>query len=446
MSAEKKGAKVSRTPSSMPPAVLSREDAGAGRTIEPEEGVRVTVLDTGVTVISHAMPHLKTVALGLWVRAGSRDEMPDEAGVAHFLEHMAFKGTSRRSAREIAEAIEGRGGDLNAATSSETTGYTAHVLKEDWALALDVIADIVTDPVFDPAEMERERGVILQEIAAAHDDPVDLVFEQAEEAAFDGHPLGRSVLGRPETVGRLTPDDLRAFRARTYLSGAMVLSAAGNVDHDALVREAAARLAGVPQGSGPERQPPRFHSGRRIRQRPQDQTHIVLAWPAPGYRDEQVWAAQAASAILGGGMASRLFQVLREQRGLCYATYSYYSAWADAGLIYLYAATAPERAEEAEALMRSLASGLSKDISAEELDRAKAQGRAGLVMSLESPVARAGQMARQMLGYGRVPPIQEFLARIEAVQPEMVSDAARAIFSREPVVSRVEATGRSEDV
>ncbi len=446
MSAKEKRTKLLRTSSSSSSTLSLPEAVHAAQSLESEKGVRVTILDSGLAVISHSMPHLETVALGLWVRAGSRDEEQEEAGIAHFLEHMAFKGTSRRSAREIAEAIEGRGGDLNAATSSETTGYTAHVLKEDWALALDVIADIVTDPVFDANEMERERDVILQEIAAAHDDPVDLVFEQAEEAAFDGHPLGRSVLGRPDTVRRLTPNDLRTFRARTYLSTAMVLSAAGNIDHEHLVERAAICLDTIPRGSGPERKPPRFHPGQRTLRRPQDQTHIVIAWPAPGYRDEQVWASQAASAILGSGMASRLFQELRERRGLCYATYSYYSAWADTGLIYLYAATVPDRAEEAEAILRQLASDLAKDVSSQELDRAKAQGRAGLVMSLESPAARAGQMARQMLGYGRVPPLQEFLSRIESVCPDAVAEAANAIFHQDPVISRVEAIGREKTV
>jgi predicted Zn-dependent peptidase len=403
-----------------------------------DPGVRISRLDNGLVVVSHAMPHLETVALGLWVAAGSREERPEEAGLAHFLEHMAFKGTRRRTARQIAEEIEGRGGDLNAATSTEHTGYTAHVLKEDWALALDIIADIVTDPVFDPDEMERERGVILQEIAAAHDDPADLVFEQAEATAFPGHPLGRPVLGLPETVSRLTPEDLRAFRNRNYLAGRMVLSAAGNIDHEALVEEAGRLLGSLPRGAGPDRRPPLFSPGEKTTPRPHlDQTHIVLCWPAPGYLDERIWAAQAASSILGSGMASRLFQELREARGLCYATYSYYSAWADAGLIYLYAATAPEKAKEAEELMRKLARGLAGGMSPAELERARAQARAGLVMSLESPQARAAQMARQMLSWRRVPPMAEFIARIEAVSGPDVQEEARRIFSGPPVVSKV---------
>ncbi len=400
--------------------------------------VTVSRLKNGLTVVSHRMAELETVALGVWVKAGSRDERPEEAGIAHFLEHMAFKGTRRRSALQIVEEIEGRGGDLNAATSTETTGYTAHVLKEDWRTALDVIADIVTEPVFAPEEMERERGVILQEIAAAQDDPADLVFEQAEEAAFDGNPLGRSVLGSRETVGRLAPNDLRAFRQRNYTAGRMVLSAAGNIRHEDLERMAEEVLSGVPEGGEVCRETPRFTPGRRHSRKEQDQTHVVLAWAAPGYLHDDVHAMQALSSILGGGMSSRLFQELRERRGLCYATYTYYSAWSDIGLLYLYAATSPDDAAQAQELMRRLAQGMAEEVRETELDRARAQGRAALVMSLESATARAGQIARQYLAYGRVPDIAEFTERIEAVTCGKVVELAERTFGGEPVVSLVE--------
>ncbi len=400
--------------------------------------VTVSRLKNGLTIVSHRMAELETVALGVWVKAGSRDERPEEAGIAHFLEHMAFKGTQRRTALQIVEEIEGRGGDLNAATSTETTGYTAHVLKEDWRTALDVIADIVTGPVFDPDEMERERGVILQEIAAAQDDPADLVFEQAEEAAFDGNPLGRSVLGSRETVSRLSPDDLRAFRQRNYTAGRMVLSAAGNIRHEDLEKMAEEVLSGVPEGGAVRRETPRFTPGCRRSRKEQDQTHIVLAWAAPGYLHDDVHAMQALSSILGGGMSSRLFQELRERRGLCYSTYTYYSAWADAGLLYLYAATLPDDAAQAQELMHRLARGMADGVRGAELDRARAQGRAALVMSLESATARAGQIARQFLAYGRVPEMSEFMERIEAVTCDRIRELAECSFAGEPVVSLVE--------
>ncbi len=399
--------------------------------------VNTTILENGLAVITHHMPHLETVALGLWIRAGSRDERDDEAGIAHFLEHMAFKGTKRRSAWDIVTAIEDRGGDLNASTTTETTGYTAHVLKDDWATALDVIADIVTEPVFDPHEMERERGVILQEIAAARDDPVDVVFEQADGLAFIGHPLGRPVLGDRNVIIRARPEDLEAFRARHYGADRMVLSAAGNIDHDALAA-AARRLLGHIGSAGPlRREKPIFHAGSAMATRPQEQAHIVLAWPFPGYRDDAVWPAQVASAVLGGGMSSRLFQELREKRGLCYLTYSQHMAYEDGGILYLYAATAPEQAEEARALMHEVARSLENGPTEEELSRARALARAQSVMNLENPASRASQLASHWFVWKEVRPMREILARIDAITAGEVAALARATFTQDHVISLV---------
>ena len=398
---------------------------------------RITTLENGLAIVTHHMPHLETVALGLWIRVGSRDERPEESGIAHFLEHMAFKGTKRRSAWDIITAIEDRGGDLNATTTTETTGYTAHVLKDDWATALDVIADIVTEPVFDPHEMERERGVILQEIAAAQDDPVDVVFEQTDRLAFVNHPLGRPVLGDRGVIMRARPADLEAFRARHYGAERMVLTAAGNIDHEALAGAAQRLLGHIGPASPLRREKPIFHAGSAIATRPQEQAHIVLAWPFPGYRDDAVWPAQVASAVLGGGMSSRLFQELRERRGLCYATYSQHMAFEDGGILYLYAATAPDQAEEARALMQQVARSLENGPTEDELSRARALARAQSVMNLESATARASQLASHWFVWGRVRPMREILARIDAITAGEVAALARATFAQEPVVSMV---------
>ncbi len=401
------------------------------------EDVRISTLDNGLTVITHRLAHLETVALGLWAQAGARDETAEQSGIAHFLEHMAFKGTKRRTAYEIAAAIEDRGGDLNAATTPEHTGYTAHVLKDDWKLALDVIADIVCDPVFDAREMERERGVILQEIAASRDDPVDVVFEQADAVAFAGHPLGRPVLGNPEVIMRLSPADLAAFRQQHYGARRMVLAAAGNLHHDALLQEAEKLLGQLPEGVPASREKPVFHAGQVVSTRAQDQAHIVLAWPFPGYLDDAIWPAQVASAVLGGGMSSRLFQELREKRGLCYDTYAYQSSQADGGALYLYAATAPEKAEEAQELMLKVARSLAEGPTEAELSRARAQAKAGLVMSLESATARAGQLARQFFAWGEVRPVRSIEERINAITADDVVALAARTFSTEHVQSLV---------
>ncbi len=277
------------------------------------------------------MPHLETVALGIWVKAGARDERPEENGIAHFLEHMAFKGTRRRSAQAIAEEIESAGGEINASTGMETTTYYARVLKNDWKLALDILADIFTESVLDPEELERERDVILQEIAAANDQPDDLVFDLAQAACYGDHPLGRSILGTADLIGGVNREQMLAWRDRNYWASRIVVAAAGNIDHRAFAAEAERLFGKIEMGQQPQREPPVFTPKSETAQKPLDQTHVVLSFAAPGYRDPDIYALQVLSSILGGGMSSRLFQEVREKRGLCYSVFSFGSAYEDAG-------------------------------------------------------------------------------------------------------------------
>jgi predicted Zn-dependent peptidase len=390
--------------------------------------VDVSVLESGLSVVSHHMPQVETVALGVWTQAGSRDETPNQNGLAHLLEHMAFKGTPTRSAFDIAAQIEAAGGDMNASTSMEKTAYYARVLKDDWLLALDVISDIVMQPKFEADDLALEKSVILQEIAAAKDTPDDLVFDLAQAAAWPNHPLGRDILGTPETVSQFACEDLTAYRQRHYTAGRMVVSAAGNLDHDQLVDAASKALSGVRAGPQPDRQPPGFTSARTLVKRPLDQVHQVLAFPAVGYHDKDIYAAYLTASILGGGMSSRLFQEARERRGLCYSTFAYVSAYADAGLMQIYAATAHDKAAEFAAVAADIAHSLEQSVTAEELERARAQVKASLVMSLESPSSRADQIARQYLSYGRVPEVSDILSRIDAVERCDISRIARSIF------------------
>jgi predicted Zn-dependent peptidase len=390
--------------------------------------VKVSVLETGLSVVSHHMPQVETVALGVWAQAGSRDETAQQNGLAHLLEHMAFKGTPSRSAFEIAAQIEAAGGDMNASTSMEKTAYYARVLKDDWRLALDVISDIVMQPRFEPDDLALEKSVILQEIAAARDTPDDLVFDLAQAAAWPDHPLGRDILGTPETVNRFECDDLRSYRQRHYTAGRMVVSAAGNLDHDAFVDAVAAAFPSITAAAAPDRQPPRFTPARTIVKRPLDQVHQVLAFPAVGYHDKDIYAAYLTASILGGGMSSRLFQEARERRGLCYSTFAYVSAYADTGLMQIYAATAPDKAAEFAAVAADIAHSLERSVTDEELERARAQVKASLVMSLESPASRADQIARQYLSYGKVPEVSDILGRIDAVERNDISTMARSIF------------------
>lgn len=400
--------------------------------------VEISRLDNGLHVITHHMPHLETVALGVWVKAGARDERPEENGVAHFLEHMAFKGTKRRSAQAIAEEIESAGGEINAATGMETTTYYARVLKNDWPLALDILADIFTESVLDEAEMERERDVILQEIAAANDQPDDLVFDLAQAACYGEHPLGRSILGTSALVSGMTRDNILNWRDRNYWASRIVVCATGNVDHKTFVADTKKHFGKIKAGPEPQRAPPVYSPVARTEQKTLDQTHIVLTFPAPNYRDPEIYPLQILSNILGGGMSSRLFQEVREKRGLCYSVFAFGSAYEDVGQIGVYAATSPEHTQELMSVTSTVMMAVADSVTEVEVARAKAQLKTSLVMNLESASSRADQIARQFLAFGEVPPIQHLVGKIEAVTLEQVKALAKRLFAGQtPALSAV---------
>jgi predicted Zn-dependent peptidase len=392
--------------------------------------VEVTRLPAGLVVVTDAMPHLQTASLGVWVGAGSRDERSDEHGISHLLEHMAFKGTSRRSARQIAEEIEAVGGDLNAATSIETTAYYARVLRADVALALDVLSDILTDPVFDAEELRREQNVIVQEIGAAEDTPDDLIWDRLQETAFSGQPIGRSILGTPATVRSFDRGRLAGYLARHYRAPDMIVVATGAVEHRAVVEEVERRFACFGGSPKPGRDPARFVGGSHIEARDLEQVHVALAMQGLPTRDPGLYSLQVFTSTLGGGMSSRLFQEVREQRGLCYSIYAFHAPYSDTGMFGLYAGT--DAADLAE-LMRVVVGEINdaaESIDAAEVARAKAQMKAGLLMALESSSARAEQLARQMLSWGRPVPLEELIGRIEAVTVESARAAGRALIAR----------------
>jgi predicted Zn-dependent peptidase len=408
--------------------------------------VEITRLSNGIHVVTHHMPHLETAALGIWVKAGARDEAPEENGIAHFLEHMAFKGTPRRSARAIAEEIESAGGEINAATGMETTTYYARVLKNDWALALDILADIFTSPELDPDEMERERDVILQEIAAAHDQPDDLVFDLAQAASFGGHPLGRSILGTEELIGTVTRQQILDWRNRNYWGSRIVVAAAGHIDHQAFAADAQRLLGAIAEGHAPQRELPAFQPTACTAEKPLDQAHLVLSFAAPSYRDPEIYVLQVLSNILGGGMSSRLFQEVREKRGLCYSVFSFGSAYEDAGQVGVYAATSPEHSNELLELTTDIMMSVAREVTEAEVARAKSQLKASLVMNLESASARADQIARQFLAFGNVPSIPSLMQKIDAVSPEQVRQLAAKLFHhRKPAFSAVGHIGQLSD-
>ena len=392
--------------------------------------VEVTTLKSGLNVVTDAMPHLETASLGVWVASGSRDERHDEHGISHFLEHMAFKGTRRRSARQIAEEIEAVGGDLNAATGAESTAYYARVLKSDVPLALDVLADILSNPSFDREELLREQNVIIQEIGAVADAPDDLIFEHLQFVAFPNQSLGRSILGTPKTVRSFDGGKLRDYLARNYRAPDIVVAAAGAVEHRAVVAEVEKHFGSFNGPAGPLPEPASFGGGTHVEKRELEQVHIALALPGISIVDPALYSLQVFTNILGGGMSSRLFQEARERRGLCYSIYTFHVPYSDIGMFGLYAGT--DAADTAE-LMRLVVEEIAiaaETISEAEIARAKAQMKAGLLMALESSGERIGQLARHMLAFGRPIPLDELVEKVEAVTVESARAAGRALIRR----------------
>ncbi len=389
--------------------------------------VQTTTLPNGFRVVTEHMPGLESASIGIWVQAGGRHERAEENGIAHFLEHMAFKGTARRSAQQIAEEIEEVGGYINAYTSREMTAYYARVLAEDTGLALDLLADILLEPALDPREIEVERGVILQEIGQVLDTPDDVVFDWLQEAAYPDQPIGRPILGPTERVRGFTRDDLSRFIACHYGPGQMILAAAGAVDHDRILRSAE-RLFGHLRPTAPGlAEPALFAGGEWRRERRLEQAHLALAFETPGYRDDTFYTAQIFATAFGGGMSSRLFQEARERRGLCYTIFAQAGAYDDTGLMTVYAGTA---AADLAALAELTADELRRaadDLTPREVERARAQMKAGLLMGLESPSARAERLAKLLAIWGHVPPVSESIARMDAVTPAAVRAFAEGL-------------------
>jgi predicted Zn-dependent peptidase len=391
--------------------------------------VAVTTLKSGINVVTDTMPHLETASLGVWVNAGSRDEHRDENGISHMLEHMAFKGTRRRTARQIAEEIEAVGGDLNAATGAETTAYYARVLKADVPLALDVLSDILSEPAFDRDELAREQSVIVQEIGAVADAPDDLIFENLQSVAFPDQPLGRSILGTAKTVRSFDAARLREYLTRNYRGPEMVVAAAGAVDHQAVVAEVERRFSSFNGPGTPLPEPASFGGGTHVEERDLEQVHIALALPGVPLKDPAIYSLQAFTNVLGGGMSSRLFQEAREKRGLCYSIYSFHMPYSDVGMFGLYAGTDAADTSELMRLIVDEIADAAETLSEPEIARAKAQMKAGLLMALEGSGERIGQLARQMITQGRPIPVDELVAKIEAVTAESARAAGRALLT-----------------
>ncbi|MCH2248713.1 MAG: insulinase family protein [Cognatishimia sp.] len=386
--------------------------------------VKLHTLSNGFTIVTEHMPGLQSASVGIWVTAGGRHERIAQNGIAHFLEHMAFKGTEKRNALQIAEAIEDVGGYINAYTSREVTAYYARVLKGDVPLAIDVIGDILLNPVFDPNEIEVERGVILQEIGQALDTPDDVIFDWLQERAYPDQPMGRTILGPQERVSAFTREDLKTFVAEHYSPERMILSAAGGVDHDEIVKIAEEMFGHLPKGSFRPMEAARFEGGEYRTEKSLEQAHFALGFESPDYKNDDIYTAQIYSIALGGGMSSRLFQEVREKRGLCYTIYASAGAYADSGMMTIYAGTSGDQVADLADITIDELKRAADDMSSIEIERAKVQMKAGMLMGLESPSSRAERLARMVSIWGRVPGLEETVAKIDAVSDAGVRDFA----------------------
>jgi predicted Zn-dependent peptidase len=406
--------------------------------------VRLTTLENGMRVLTDRMISVETVSIGIWVAVGTRHEPAAINGVAHLLEHMAFKGTARRSALEIAAEIEAVGGHVNAYTSREHTAYYAKVMKQNAPLAIDILSDILQYSTFDARELEKERTVVLQEIGQANDTPDDIIFDLFQERAFPDQPMGRPVLGRADIIRCIDRDTVSSYLHRNYAAPGMLLVAAGNLEHGEIVDLAQRAFSNLRTESTACTEPARYIGGDLRQERELEQVHVLMGFPGFAFRDLDYYAASVVSTALGGGMSSRLFQEIREKRGLVYSIYSFTHAYSDAGMFGVYAGTGEDEAAELMPALCAELKRLQDGLTPTELERSRAQLKAGLLMSLEGTGARCEQHATHMLVFGRPLDLQELIQHIDEVDEAAVRRVVNQLFSAPPTLTALGPIGRIE--
>ena len=399
--------------------------------------VQVSTLSNGLRIITDRMESVETVALGAWVNAGTRNETAEVNGISHLLEHMAFKGTARRSAQQIAEDMDNVGGHLNAYTSRDHTAYFAKVLKEDTTLAVDIIADILLNSTMDAEELEREKHVIVQEISQVNDTPDDIIFDKFQAKAYPDQPMGWPVLGSEELVRSVTSQRLKSYLSEHYAAEHTILAASGNIQHDRFVADVERCFASYKPSAKISSVSSKYAGGEHREARELEQVHLVLGFPGVAYDDPDFYNISALSVLMGEGMSSRLFQEIREKRGLAYSVFSSTQSFSDTGLFTIYTGTAPD---ELPKLMPILCEEIRKSagsITPEETKRAKAQIKSSLLMSLESPSSRCSARARQLVVYGRPLTTDEVIERVEAIDTAAIRATAARIFAGTPTMAAI---------
>ena len=409
------------------------------------DSIRLTRLANGMTVVTDRMPTVETASLGVWVDAGTRHETADINGISHLLEHMAFKGTERRSAQGIAEEIEAVGGHLNAYTSREHTAYYAKILKEDVGLAVDLLADILQHSALDADELAREQAVVAQEISQSIDTPDDIIFDHFQSTAYPDQAVGRPVLGTADLVRGMSRSTLSGYMRENYGAGRMILAAAGNLEHDALVELAGRQFVALPPDRPAVADKAVYVGGDYREARDLEQVHLVLGFDGLSYDDPDFYSASVLSTLLGGGMSSRLFQEVREKRGLVYSIYSFTTSYTDGGLFAIYAGTGEDEATEVIPVVCDEVMKVARSVGADEVQRARAQLKSSLLMAMESTSARCEQLARHLQAHGRLIPVEEMVAEVEAVDVDKVVAVARRLFTGNPTFAAIGRTDKVED-
>jgi len=398
---------------------------------------QVTTLANGLRIVTDPMTSVETVAMGVWVGAGTRHETADVNGISHLLEHMAFKGTRRRTALQIAEEMDNVGGQLNAYTSRDHTAYFAKVLKEDTALATDILADILLESAMDSEELTREQHVVVQEIYQAIDTPDDIIFDHLQATAFPDQPLGWPVLGQEKIVSSITSERLKSHMANHYAPEVTVIAASGAVNHDDFVRQVERAFGATAPKATSGAQPGVYIGGDYRESRDLEQVHLVLGFPGLAHNDGDFYNLAALSTLLGEGMSSRLFQEIREKRGLAYSVFSSSQSFNDTGLFSIYAGTEPADMPKLLPVLCDEIKRVGDTVTADEIKRARAQLKAGLLMSLESPSSRCAQRARQLMVHGRLMSVAEIIAHVEAVDRAGITRAAQRVLTGKPTVAAI---------
>ena len=394
----------------------------------------MTQLDNGIRIISNSMQNLETVSVGAWVSAGTRHENANENGISHLLEHMAFKGTERRSALQIAEEIEAVGGSINAYTSRENTAYYAKVLKEDIGLAVDIISDILQFSTMETDEVEREREVVIQEINQTKDTPDDIIFDHLQETAFPNQSIGRPILGVEDIVSKLSGKTILNYMKSQYSYSKIIIAGAGNLDHMTLVRQVEELFYNLPSTHIQTTEPTNYIGGNYLEHRDLEQVHVLIGFNGVSYNDPDYYALSVLSMLLGGSMSSRLFQEVREKRGLAYSIYSFASNFDDGGIFGIYAGTGENKVNELIPVVCNELNQLTQNIQNQELSRAQAQLKSSILMNLESSSYQTEQIARQLQIYGRTIKTEEMINNINNVSVKDITKITTRLLSDKPTL------------